>query len=86
MDPRGDGLSSKPRDPAAYGLQVSLDVAHLLNELQIQRAHLVGYLMAVNLVAQLLTFHPERESDLDVEATGNGVAVCIALDNSMGRV
>jgi pimeloyl-ACP methyl ester carboxylesterase len=60
LDTRGDGKSSKPRDPAAYGRQVSLDVIRLLDELKIQRAHIVGYSMGGNLVAQLLTLHPER--------------------------
>jgi pimeloyl-ACP methyl ester carboxylesterase len=60
MDTRGDGKSSKPRDPAAYGRQVSLDVIRLLDELKIERAHIVGYSMGGNLVAQLLTLHPER--------------------------
>lgn len=60
MDTRGDGKSSKPRDPASYGRQVSLDVIRLLDELKIQRAHIVGYSMGGNLVAQLLTLHPER--------------------------
>ena len=60
MDARGAGKSSKPHDPAAYGRQVSLDVVRLLDELNIKRAHIVGYSMGGNLVAQLLTLHPER--------------------------
>lgn len=60
MDARGAGKSSKPHDPAAYGRQVSLDVVRLLDELKIKRAHIVGYSMGGNLVAQLLTLHPER--------------------------
>lgn len=60
MDARGNGQSSKPHDPAAYGRQVSLDVVRLLDELKIRRAHIVGYSMGGNLVAQLLTLHPER--------------------------
>lgn len=60
LDARGQGKSDKPRDPAAYGRQQTLDVVRLLDELKIERAHIVGFSMGGSLVAQLLTLHPER--------------------------
>lgn len=60
FDARGHGKSDKPRDPAAYGQQQALDVVRLLDELQIERAHLVGFSLDGSTVAQLLTLHPER--------------------------
>jgi pimeloyl-ACP methyl ester carboxylesterase len=60
FDARGQGKSDGPRDPAAYGRQQTLDVVRLLDELKIKRAHIVGYSMGGNIIAQLLTLHPER--------------------------
>jgi pimeloyl-ACP methyl ester carboxylesterase len=59
-DARGAGKSGKPRDPKAYGRQQALDVVRLLDTLQIQRAHIVGFSLGGSTVAQLLTLHPER--------------------------
>jgi len=59
-DARGAGKSDKPRDPAGYGRQQALDVVRLLDALQIQRAHIVGFSLGGSTVAQLLTLHPER--------------------------
>jgi len=59
-DARGAGKSDKPRDPSAYGRQQALDVVRLLDALQIQRAHIIGFSLGGSTVAQLLTLHPER--------------------------
>jgi len=60
FDARGYGKSGKPHDPSAYGHEVSEDVVRLLNHLQIQKAHIVGYSMGGHTVAHLLVHHPER--------------------------
>lgn len=60
FDARGAGRSSKPRDPKQYGRQQALDVVRLLDFLEIERAHIVGFSLGGNTVAQLLTLHPER--------------------------
>lgn len=60
FDARGHGKSDSPRDPAAYGRQQALDVVRLLDELKIERAHIVGFSLGGSTVAQLLTLHPER--------------------------
>jgi pimeloyl-ACP methyl ester carboxylesterase len=60
MDSRGHGESGKPRDPGAYGLEMAEDVLRLLDHLQIQRVHVVGYSMGGAIATQLLVRHPER--------------------------
>lgn len=60
FDCRGHGGSGKPHDPAAYGVQMAVDVVRLLDHLGLDRAHIVGYSMGAHIVAQLLTLAPER--------------------------
>lgn len=60
IDLRGHGLSDKPRDPEAYGVRFVDDVTNLLDYLDIERAHLVGYSMGAAITAKLLVTHPER--------------------------
>ena len=60
LDLRGHGKSGKPHDPRRYGREMALDVVRLLDHLQLQRAHVVGYSLGAHVVAQLLTLHPER--------------------------
>ncbi|MGZ5079489.1 MAG: alpha/beta fold hydrolase [Usitatibacter sp.] len=60
FDARGHGKSDKPHDPKQYGAEMGLDVIRLMDHLGIQRAHIVGYAMGANIVAQLVTTHPER--------------------------
>jgi pimeloyl-ACP methyl ester carboxylesterase len=60
FDARGHGRSGKPHDPKQYGAQMGLDVIHLMDHLGIARAHIVGYGMGADIVAQLVTTHPQR--------------------------
>jgi pimeloyl-ACP methyl ester carboxylesterase len=60
LDARGHGQSGKPREVAAYGQQMGLDMIRLMDHLRIPRAHLVGYSMGASIVGKLLTTHPER--------------------------
>ena len=60
MDCRGHGQSGKPHDAAQYGLEMVQDVVRLLDRLQIDRAHLVGYSMGGGIAMQLLVRHPTR--------------------------
>ncbi len=60
LDARGHGQSGKPRDAAAYGRQMGLDVVRLLDHLGIQRAHMVGYSMGASILGTLVTSHPDR--------------------------
>lgn len=60
FDCRGHGKSGKPREPAAYGPEMGLDLVRLLDHLQIPRAHVVGFSMGAAIAGQLLTTHPDR--------------------------
>jgi pimeloyl-ACP methyl ester carboxylesterase len=60
LDCRGHGKSGKPHDPAQYGQEMAMDVVRLLDHLNIQKAHVVGYSMGAVITAKLLTLKPKR--------------------------
>jgi pimeloyl-ACP methyl ester carboxylesterase len=60
FDARGHGKSEKPHDAKQYGRELALDVVRLMDHLRIDRAHVVGYSMGGQTVAQALTLHPDR--------------------------
>ena len=60
FDARGHGKSEKPHDARQYGRELALDVVRLMDHLRINRAHVVGYSMGGQTVAQVLTLHPDR--------------------------
>jgi pimeloyl-ACP methyl ester carboxylesterase len=59
IDCRGHGLSEKPH-AAVYGREMGQDVVRLLDALGVAKAHVVGYSMGAQLVAQLVTSNPQR--------------------------
>ena len=60
LDCRGHGKSDKPGDPTNFGSEMSRDIVRLLDHLQIQRAHVVGFSMGAFLVGHLLTTDADR--------------------------
>jgi len=60
LDVRGHGRSDKPRTPAAYGLPMVDDVVRLMDQLNIRRAHVIGYSMGGRIATMLLANRPER--------------------------
>jgi pimeloyl-ACP methyl ester carboxylesterase len=60
MDVRGHGESGKPHDENAYGMPMVMDVVRLLDHLDINRAHVVGYSMGGAIANQLLVKYPTR--------------------------
>lgn len=60
LDLLGHGLSDKPQDEAAYGLQVVEDIVLLLDHLQIKQAHIVGYSLGGIVAVKLMASHPDR--------------------------
>lgn len=68
VDLRGHGLSGKPDDPAAYGMEMVEDVRRLLDHLRVPRAHLVGYSTGGFITLKFLTQHSDRL--LTAAATG----------------
>jgi len=43
---RGHGRGDKPHDTASYGTEMVTDLVRLLDELDVRRAHIVGYSMS----------------------------------------
>jgi pimeloyl-ACP methyl ester carboxylesterase len=70
MDARGHGRSEKPHDPESYGMEVIDDVRRLMDHLEIERAHLVGYSMGALFALKFMTVYPERL--ITASPCGNG--------------
>jgi pimeloyl-ACP methyl ester carboxylesterase len=60
IENRGHGRSDKPHDPRQYGMNMVSDVIRLLDQLEIQKAHFVGYSMGGLITSILLAEYPER--------------------------
>ena len=60
LDHRGHGGSDKPHDPASYGVNMAEDVRRLLDHLDIDRAHIVGYSMGGKIANTFRARHPRR--------------------------
>jgi len=60
LDLRGHGASDKPHSPSAYGAGFVDDVVRVLDHLDIERAHVVGYSMGSAITLKLLSTHPDR--------------------------
>ena len=60
LDNRGHGKSDKPHDEAAYGTHMVADAIRLLDHLEIDRAHVVGYSMGGFITSKLVATHPDR--------------------------
>ena len=60
LDQRGHGKSQKPHDPDQYGLTMVEDIRRLLNHLDIERTHLVGYSMGAKVTNTFRDRYPDR--------------------------
>src|SRR5262245_22629645 len=60
LDSRGHGKSAKPHSPQQYEREMGLDIVRLLDHLNIERAHIIGYSLGALIVAQLATARPDR--------------------------
>jgi pimeloyl-ACP methyl ester carboxylesterase len=60
LDVRGHGLSHKPLQEEAYGLELVEDVVRILDALKIEKAHIVGYYMGGVIAAKFISSHPDR--------------------------
>ena len=60
LDLRGHGKSGKPHDPRDYEREMGLDIVRLLDQLAIDRAHIIGYSLGALIVAQLAATSPDR--------------------------
>ncbi len=60
LDNRGHGRSSKPHDPAMYGMRMVHDIERLLDHLSIEQTHCFGYSMGSRLVNKFRDLYPNR--------------------------
>ena len=70
LDCRGHGQSGKPHDPDAYGTSMVVDLVNLLDSLNIEKAHFVGYSMGAEIVLKFLTQYPDRVRSVVVGGSG----------------
>ncbi len=60
LDQRGCGLSSKPGNPAAYGVEMAHDVVRLMDHLRIRKAHVAGYSLGGYVALKVAALYPDR--------------------------
>lgn len=60
LDCRGHGKSDKPHDPAKYGAEMAADVVRLLDHLEIDKAHVIGYSSGAYIAGKVAATWPER--------------------------
>lgn len=74
IDCRGHGHSGKPHDTAAYASELMAgDVVGLLDVLEVDRAHYLGYSMGGRLGLELVVRHPERFDRVALAGIGSRV-------------
>lgn len=65
VDLRGHGLSGKPEDPGSYAIdRMAGDVVAVLDDLEVQAAHVIGYSLGARVGLQLVRHHPSRVRSL----------------------
>jgi pimeloyl-ACP methyl ester carboxylesterase len=62
LDLPGHGQSDKPDNEKSYGLAMVADVKLLLDQLKIDKAHIVGYSMGGMVAMKFIALHPDRTS------------------------
>jgi len=70
VDLRGHGRSGKPHGPADYGENLTLDIVRLLDHLELERAHLVGYSLGGFVVLKLAVTAPEHLTSASILGAG----------------
>ena len=86
LDNRGHGASSKLYDPAAYHTRLMADdVRALLDHLQIERAHVMGYSMGARITAFLAVMHPGRVRSAILGGLGIRLVTDVGLPPSIAE-
>lgn len=70
LDCRGHGKSEKPKTIEAYGMPMVGDLVRILDHLEIQRAHVVGYSMGAAIVNKLRDQHADRMISVTLSGYG----------------
>ena len=60
LDLRGHGKSEKPHEAEHYGEEMVKDVVRLMDHLDIQKAHIVGYSFGAAIAMKMLVTEPDR--------------------------
>lgn len=60
LDVKGHGKSDKPHEVRFYGKALEEDMIRLMDHLEIDKAHIVGYSMGAFITGNLMLDHPER--------------------------
>lgn len=60
LDARGHGLSDKPIDQSMYGIKMAEDVRNLMDHLEVQKAHMMGYSQGALLTGVFMDRWPDR--------------------------
>src|SRR5262245_27112372 len=60
IDCRGHGKSDKPHEVDKYGPEMAADLVRLLDQLKIEKAHLIGYSSGSFIAGKVASTHPER--------------------------
>lgn len=69
-DLRGCGRSDKPRAVNEYGVKMVKDVVRLMDHLDIERSHVIGYSMGGFIAAKLIADHPTRVKSAVIGGNG----------------
>ena len=85
MDIRGCGGSGKPHDPKKYGIEMVNDLVRLLDHLQIDKAHIVGYSMSAGTALCLTVHHGQRVRTLSCCGAGTRSARTERSGRGAGR-
>ena len=86
LDNRGHGASSKLYDPAAYHTAAMADdVRALLDNLNIERADIMGYSMGARIAAFLTVKHPERVRSAILGGLGVRLVEGVGLPESIAE-
>jgi pimeloyl-ACP methyl ester carboxylesterase len=70
MDLRGHGQSGKPHDPKRYGVEMIADVLRLMDRLNFDQAHLIGYSLGGMLACKCLEVAPQRLRSVVIGGAG----------------
>ena len=72
LDLRGHGESGKPHDAAQYGFKMSEDIARLLDHLDLDKAHVLGYSLGAVVTNRFRVKHPNRLLTIILGGQGAG--------------
>jgi 2-succinyl-6-hydroxy-2,4-cyclohexadiene-1-carboxylate synthase len=75
VDLPGHGQTDAPADSARYRMEATVaDLVALLDQLGVERAHVLGYSMGGRVALHLAAAHPERVATLILESASPGLA------------